>query len=169
MITAAEKEASFIKGENTSIKTTLSRSNISTNTAPSTIPHSLQQSNPPLSTTSFQSPRQSTSPTNLEFQSPQHSSGQSTSSLSDVSIWFDEFLDTRCLQISPHGTSNNAAVLNSPDIFNFPTNTLSQLPQTASGSEGSQKPLPPLPGQGSSSATPLQPDISSIAINFILA
>jgi hypothetical protein len=168
MISTVEKEASSIQEENSLIKTTLSRSNISINAPPSTNPQLLQQSNVPSSFNNFQSSLQSTLPTNLDFQSPKQSNWPSNFSSSNVSITFDEFLDASCLQINPRGSFDNATVLNSPDMFNYPANTLYQLPQTASGSEGLQKPLPQLSGQGSSSDTPLQPDIS-VATNFILA
>lgn len=170
MVSTVEKEASSIKDENTSIKTTLSRSNISTNTVPSTNSQPSQQNTSLPGFATFHPPSQGTPQTNFEIQSPQQSNWPSNSSSSNVSITFDEFIGASCLQVSPHGSFDNAAVLNSPDIFNFPANTLSQLPNiTASSNEGLQKPLPQLPGQASSTASPLQPNLSSIAINFILA
>jgi hypothetical protein len=201
MISKVEIEATAIKQENTSIKTILTRSNISTDTLPptnfqpseqNTSPSDLttfqpsaqatqdanldfqppQQNASPSDFTTFQSPEQDPSPTNLDFQSLQHSNWPSnSSSSSNVTIAFDQFIDANSLQISPHGSFDNTTLLNSPDIFNFPANTLSQSPPTTiEASHGLQKPLPQLPGEKAPvSAAPLQPDISSIAINFILA
>ncbi|TGO67228.1 hypothetical protein BOTNAR_0046g00300 [Botryotinia narcissicola] len=74
----------------------------------------------------------------------------STSSASHINIQFDEFLNTSCLYISE--SSENFT--------------------TCHGAIDLSKPLPPLPGQVSLPANAVHqasPDISLVAINFILA
>ena len=172
MVSAAETERAAIKHENASISTILSRYNISTNIVPSTNVQTLQQNASPSGFTKFQPPPKKSPQTDPEFQSPQYSNWSSNSPSSDVSTTYDEFIDATCLQVSPHGWFDNSAVSNSPDIPKLPAKTIPQLPQTtASSKERLQKPLPPLPSQvtSSSNVVPLQPDICSIAVNFILA
>ena len=200
MVSKVEIEATAIKQENTSIKTILTKSNISADTLtptnfqppqnsaspsdPANFQSSAQatplanldiqpsqQNISPSDFTAFESPAQSTPHPNLDFQSSQHSNWlYKFSSSSDVRINFDEFIDASCLQISPHGSFDNATLLNPPDIFNFPANTHSQLPPTTIDvNQGFQKPLPQLPDDQAPVGVALQLDVSSIAINFILA
>jgi hypothetical protein len=174
MVSAAETGRAAIKHENASISTLLSKYNISTNTISSTNVQTIQHTASPSGFTKFQPLPQRSPQTDPEFQSPQYSNWSSNSPSSDVSVTYDEFINATCLQVSPHGSFGNSTVSNSPDISNLLAKTIPQLPRrTASSKERLQKPLPPLPPLPSevtsSKVVPLQPDISSIAVNFILA
>ena len=172
MVATVVNEASVIKKENDSIKTTLTKANISANAIQSTLVQYPQQNTASSDLNSFQqAPREVPYADSESFQSPQYSNWPSNSSSSNVSIIFDEFIDASCLQVNPYVPLDTATESNSPETLNLATNAFSNIFQTATKrNEGLQKQLPQLPGQAvATSNSPLQPDISSIAINFVLA
>jgi hypothetical protein len=178
MISAVEIETTVIKQENSDIKLTLSNANVSTSSLniPAII-HPASAESPPASSEGI-------SHSNLnDFYSPQQdmqwTSNGSSSSM--VSVNFDDLIDTGYLHISPEKDFATAAIINSPDIFNFPTNAFapihSEPPPNFSRPQAqhihqTQQVHQSSNASGilsSSTTMPNQPDTSSIALNFILA
>ncbi|KAG0648567.1 hypothetical protein D0Z07_5398 [Hyphodiscus hymeniophilus] len=171
MISTVESDTLGLKQENACLKSTLSKSNIPATTVPLPNLQPIQQRHSPSGVpTNFQSPQREIRNSNAEFDSLQQSNWPSNSSSSNVSVTFDEFIEKSVLQVSPHGSFDNDVVSNAPEVLNLPASTFSQHPRTAASSNDSlQKPLPHLPGQSAPSASSSKPDISTAAINFILA
>lgn len=178
MISAVKIETSVIKQENSDIKLTLSNANVSTSSLnnPTLINPALAEP-PPASSEGI-------SHNNLDdFHSPQQdmqwSSNGSSSSI--VSVNFDDLIDTGYLHVSPENDFATTAIINSPDIFNFPTNAFA--PTHSEPSPNFSRPQGQYAHQvqhvrqssnasgilSSSTTMPNQPDTSSIALNFILA
>ncbi|KAF4638027.1 hypothetical protein G7Y89_g46 [Cudoniella acicularis] len=164
MIAASEVEAAIHKQENEAIKRVMLNSNIvppagqrarSIQLNPFVIDFELQNHISPNS-------ENNTSPPQQEFE---WSSGPPPNSI--VSVGFDDFLDTSCLNVSPLNTYNPAPdIINSPDIFNFPSNSFTVSPKAATSSPGA-------PNAYTTATSPpaikAEPDLETIAINFILA
>jgi hypothetical protein len=181
MIAQAETQSVLFKHENESIKTTLLRSNIpipaiaptaksvSGQNTDSTTPASTLQEQPPHNDFSI-----SGSPQNSQWASNTSSSG------SLVSMTFDEMINASCLQITPLNSlvPENDILMNSPDIFNFPTDSFvpvaashpTPIPNFPGLNQELSKALPKLPEEAAAPVSPATlKDFSTIAINFILA
>jgi len=167
MIQTTQTEATAIKQENNSIQTILTKHNVLAGKFPSGDTQALPESD---STTTFMTLQPA-----KDMAIPSRSSN---SSFSNISIIFDDAIDASCLQTSAPGSFNNMTSLDSPDIFKFPSHAMSQIsPQAASHtsqppqtSQQLQKPLPQLPGHSTPDSSTLPPpDLSTIAISFVLA
>jgi len=181
MIAAVEIEASVIKQENSDIKTTLSRSNIFNSSLGSHVSPLANYQPPSLGNTpavDFQLPLQGTQPPSNfnEYQSRRHDAHwpSNNSSSTVVNANFDDLIDNMCLHVSPASDFASAAILESPDIFNYPMT----LPQTHAEPPPNFSRLNPQHSRQSSNQSgilsssynmPNQPDTSTIALNFILA
>jgi len=170
MISAVEIETTAFRQENSAIKTTLLRSNITPSINPVTTSGDPQKEIPP---TNFQSPLQDSaeSSPNAFGNHPRDLQWSSNSSNNTVvSVNFDDMIDTGCLHISPASDFDSATILNSPDIFTFPLNTLPTTSPAPALNFSRPNPQPPqVIHSHDPTAMPNQPDTSSIGINFILA
>ncbi|KAH8683326.1 hypothetical protein BGZ60DRAFT_399909 [Tricladium varicosporioides] len=165
MIAAAEAEALAAKQENEAIRQAMLNSNINP---------------PPSNIEQLPIPQQDTFVFDIQSQSqdtPNFSSNPSpsqqwpssdTSPNSHVSIGYDDFVDANCLQISPFDTYDPAPeIISSPDIFgSFPNSSVATPPQafSASNMATANHASPP-----QESKHDQDPDLETIAINFILA
>lgn len=176
MISAVEIESTVIRKENLDIKLSLSKANISTSTLND--PATFHPSSPDRSPSTFQQAGDIAPHSNLnEFQSPEQNMqwSSSVSSGSIVTVNFDDLIDTGYLQVSPESDFAPVDIINSPDIFNFPTNTFA--PNHSESAPNPSRPHNQHTRQrsnasgivSSSTSMPNQPDTSSIALNFILA
>ncbi|KAN0102970.1 hypothetical protein V8E51_011283 [Hyaloscypha variabilis] len=178
MIAQAETQSVLFKHENEAIKATLLSSSIPIPTiAP--VPRSLSERDlDNLISLNLEQHSQSNfsnsgSPQNSQWQSNNSSSG------SLVSMTFDEMIDASCLQITPPSNfvPGNDIFMTSPELFNLPPNPYAPVASSGTTPLSSfsglnsklSKPLPKLPDDVTAPVSQAVPNLSTIAINFILA
>ena len=166
MIAQAETQSVLFKHENSSIRTKLFSAHIP---IPRIVPASKNTSEHGSDTGATPTLREQAQQTGFSDSRSPNNSHSSSESL--VSMTFDDLIDASCLRITPPGNfaPDEDITMDSPDFFNFPADPYGPASPTFPSPGPLAKALPKLPEEATSVSPAAFTDLSTIAINFILA